>query len=784
MTTNMNYKKAKNWIVEENKFDSAYLGKCEAIMSLGNGYLGIRSTTEERYLGEKRNYFVAGTFNKFDDNEVTELPNIADIVNFEIIINGQSFTLEKGTIKHYSRQLNIKTGELHRSVDWISPQGDELNLEFYRVVSLENLHLIAQKIVITPINNDVTLEIVSGIDGRMSNSGSQHLSDGDKRLYDQKYMQLIQTSTQSKIDFVHNTTISFAIEGNSVEIDSRIVIERRKIFREYNYILRKGITLEVQKISNVYTSRDAENKDKDVKELQEISLEALKQSSREGYDVIAAKSALAWSEKVWDKNQIIIESEDEYDQLAIRFAQYHLAVMTPSHDNRMSVAAKGLSGEGYKGHTFWDTDIFVLPYFTFTNPEIARKLEQYRYHTLRGAHDKASGNGYEGAQFPWESAWLNDGEVTPVWGAADIITGKPTKIWSGFIEQHITADVAYGIWQYYMVTGDQSFMDEYGYELLLDTAKFWSSRLEYSLDDSKYHINEVVGPDEYKENIDDNAFTNYMAYWNIKKAIEYYTLLKVEKIDIFEKLCVKLDLERVYQVWLDRVDKIYLPVPRDTDLVIPQDSTYLTLENIDLTKYKNQTHVGSMFLDYSLEQVNHIQVSKQADIMILFLLMEDMFSLDVKKANWNYYEPRTLHDSSLSLSTHCILANDMGDYEMAYNLFRRAAEIDLGPNMKSSDDGIHAASIGGIWKCIVYGFGGLRMLNGKLRIEPRLPKTWASLHFSIVWQGQTLEVSIDKDKLSIENVTKEREIEIQIYSKNYIINHKLEIIMEKTYKTT
>lgn len=775
MITNMNYKKAKEWIIEEDKFDSSLLGKCEAIMCLGNGYLGLRSATEERYLNEKRGYFVAGTFNKFDDNEVTELPNIADVINLELIMNGQYFTLDKGIIKSYSRKLNLKTGELSRHVIWVSPLGDELDLKFHRVVSLKDLNLIAQKVMITPVNNSITLKIISGIDGRMSNNGSQHMSDGDKRLYDKKFMQLIQTSGESKIDFIHNTTLSYTLDEKPYELNSHIVIERRKIFMEYDGFIEKGSNLIIEKISNVYTSRDAKNIDLDLKTIQENSLNSLKESSLEGYDTIAYASATEWERKVWEETPIIIESEDEFDQLAIRFAQYHLTIMTPAHDNRMSIGAKGLSGEGYKGHTFWDTDIFVLPYFTFTNTEVARQLEEYRYYILDGAHKKSKANGFEGAQFPWESAWLDDGEVTPIWGAADIITGLPTKIWSGFIEQHITSDVAYGIWQYYMVTDDQMHMDKFGYELLLDTAKFWASRLEYSNEDGLYHINNVVGPDEYKEHADDNAFTNYMAYWNIKKAIEYHNLLKDEKPQIFERLCHTLDLERVYKIWLDRVDKIYLPIPRESDLVIPQDKYYLTYKEIDLTKYKDQTQVGGIYLDYSVEEINHIQVSKQADIMILFLLMEDMFSQSVKKSNWNYYEPRTLHDSSLSLSTHCVLANDLGDYDMAYDLFKSAANIDLGPNMKSSDEGIHAASIGGIWQCFVYGFGGVRMLNGKLRIEPKLPKVWKSLEFTFFWHGQKLKLNIWNDRMCIENITKDKEVEAQIFGKTYHISDKIEV---------
>ncbi len=382
MTGNMRYDKTQKWKIEEVKFDSSVLGKCEAIMSLGNGYLGLRSATEEQYLGEKRGYFIAGTFNKFDEDEVTELPNIADILAIDMYFNGQYFTLEKGIIKEYSRTLNLETGELYRHVYWISPLGDEFDISFYRVVSLKNIHLIAQKVEITPVNHNMELKVLTGINGRMTNSGSQHLSDGDKRLYDKKYMQLVQTTGESKIDIIHNTTCSFTMNNQPITMNSRIVMERRKIYTEYTGVVDAGKTLTIEKISNVYTSRDKENEGLNQKTMQEKSLAALKLSSSQGYDTILLESAKEWKTRIWDENPITIESEDSFDQLAIRFAKYHLTIMTPAHDNRMSIAAKGLSGEGYKGHTFWDTDIFILPYFTFTNPKIARQLEQYRYFLL------------------------------------------------------------------------------------------------------------------------------------------------------------------------------------------------------------------------------------------------------------------------------------------------------------------------------------------------------------------------------------------------------------------
>lgn len=774
----MDYSKAKEWIIREKEFNTEYLGKCEAIMCLGNGYMGLRSATEERYSKETRDLFVAGTFNKFDADEVSELPNAADVIAMDIYINGERFNLERGKLKGYSRELNMKTGELLRKVCWISPNGDELDFCFKRIVSKKDLHIIAQQVSISPKNGDAEIRIATGINGRMTNNGSQHFSEGDKRLFDNTYMQYTQTTTETDIDFVFTTGVEF-YNGNACKktMKSRIMMERRMIATEFIGIAKKGQTVVLEKTTDLRTSRDKENEGKTLVSIREESLKYCKEALHEGYFKLAEKSAEAWMEGVWNKVPVTITSEDDMDQLAIRFAQYHLYNMTPAHDNRMNIGAKGLSGEGYKGHTFWDADIFALPYFTFSDPVIARKLEEYRYLTLPGAHRKARDNGYEGAQFPWESAWLDDGEVTPVWGAADIITGLPTKIWSGFIEQHITSDVAYGVWQYYMVTGDQNFMDCYGFELMMDTAKFWVTRLEYSESDGLYHINEVVGPDEYKEHVDDNAFTNYMVHWNIGKAMEYYEELKENKPEIFSRINQKLELYRIYPLWEEHIDKIYLPKPGD-DLIIAQDATYLTLDNIDLTKYKNQAQAGSMFHDYNLEQVNRIQVSKQADIMVLFFLMEDLFTNEVKRANWDYYEPRTLHDSSLSLSTHSILASDIGDKELAYVLFKQAREIDLGENMKSSDDGIHAASIAGIWQSVVFGFGGVRMLNGKLRINPSLPNAWSNLAFIINWKSQRISIIIDKAALKVINETQTAVVSFEHNGMEYEVTNQIMIGLE------
>lgn len=776
----LDYSRAGDWILREDSFDPEHLGKCEAVMCLGNGYLGLRSAMEEKYLNETRDLLINGTFNQFDPSAVTELPNAADMTAIEIILNGERFTLEQGSIEYYSRELNIRKAELKREAVWISHKGERFSMTFKRVVSLSRLHDFAIQVQIIPLSKDAEIEIKSGIDGRVTNSGAQHFTEGNMRLYEGKHIQYVPRTTQSKITFALNTVHRFWTEEGELELPAELHMENRNIYGAYRIKVKKGETLKIEKYCNVYTARDSEMQGKTVDEMQAFSLEKLKELKALGYADLAAGTELEWNRQVWERIPIKIEG-NTYDDFAVHFAQYHLRLMVPAHDNRMNIGAKGLTGEGYRGHCFWDTEIFLLPYYAFTQPETARKLEEYRYLTLPGARRKAADNGYQGAMFPWESAWMDDGEVTPEFQNADIVTGLLIKVWSGFIEQHITADVAFGVWLYGAITGDQEFMDWYGYELILDTARFWASRLEDKnrqihenvneqgiteftetvAEDGFFHICDVVGPDEYKEHKTDNAFTNYLAAWNIKEAIACCDLLKAERPGLYQELNEKLELERWYPEWVWKADKIYLPEPNKNG-ILPQDSTYLTLKEIDLSKYKNQDFVGGIFHDYNQTQINQIQVSKQADVLVLLFLLEDLFPREVKAATWDYYSERTIHDSSLSLCTHAVLAADMRELEEAYRLFEKSTEIDLGPVMTTSDAGIHAASFGGIWQGAVYGFGGLRTLEGRLRIDPCLPDAWKKLTYEIIWHGQRLRVSITHEEVRVKNLTKTEFVELEL----------------------
>ena len=768
----LDFRKASEWTIIETDFDPSALGKAEANLCLGNGYLGLRSALEERYPGETRDLLVAGTFDRFSPEEVTELPNAADVTNIELTLEGERFDLLQGTTEAYSRELNIRTGLLTREVVWTSPEGKGYTLKFERIVSLRRLHTIALRVSVTP-SQDARITLRSGIDGRMTCDGTQHFTEGQTRFYDKKYMQFCPRTIQSGLTFVLDAAHRFTVDGAPAEPASDINIVRRQMYSSFTLDLKAGRTVVMEKYANVFTTRDKEAAGAELPELQAHALEQIKADEAAGFDALAAESASAWREKVWDRAPLEIDGPD-FDQLVLRFAQYHMQLMTPAHDNRMNIGAKGFSGEGYKGHTFWDTEIFLLPYFIFTMPEVARSLEEYRYLSLPGAHEKARRNGYEGAQFPWESAWLDDGEVTPEYMGTDIVTGQLIKVWSGFIEIHITADVAFGVWQYYTITGDQDYMDRYGYELILDCAKFWASRLEEG-EDGLFHINDVVGPDEYKEHVDDNAFTNYMALWNIRKAIEYAEQLAAEKPLLYHVLDSKLGITELLPRWKQKAERMFLTQPNENG-VLPQDSTYLTLRDIDLTKYKKQAHVGGIYKDYNQDQITKIQVSKQADVMVLFYLLEEQFPKDVKLASWNYYEPRCLHDSSLSLSTHSVLACDIGDPELGYRMFEKACLIDLdNANPHSSDPGIHAASYGGLWQCAVYGFGGLRMLGGKLRISPCLPAAWKRLRYVVQWRGQRLAVTATKEGVELVNETRTAPVTLEVWGREVTFTDTLTI---------
>ena len=723
------------FVIEETTFDAQAEGGYEAIFCQGNGYLGQRAALEERYAGQTRNLFVTGTFDRFHESEVTELPNLPDLTNLRLSVNGMPFSMEQGDLVSCTRRLNLKTGELTRYVQWKPPQGRPLTLCFRRFVSMAREHLLGFQVEITCAGEDCAITVESGIDGTVTNSGTQHLYEREKRLFGGRILFMEEETVQSGIRCNLYAAHSYQVDGHETATRRLPVMRRRYLGETVSMTVRKGQTLRIEKLCCVTTSRDLLTLDGEA---------ALREAIGMGYEGLLCESAAAWA-ALWAAQDIRIDAQNGYDQVAIRFALYHLNIMVKKDDDRVGIGAKGLSGEGYKGHSFWDTEIFLLPYYTFTQPDTAHTLLRYRYRILEGARRKARDHGYRGAMYPWESAWIDDGEVTPLLGGADIVTGESTPILTGHIEQHITADIAYAVWQYAQATGDSAFMENHGWEMLMETARFWASRATWDERRQAYVICDVIGPDEYKEHVDNNAYTNYMAEFNMRLALK------------------RLDDQDIRHV----ADGLWLPVP-DENGIIPQFDGYMALQAIDLTRYKQAESVGDIFKDYNLSQINHLQVCKQSDTVLLLLLLEDRFSPEVKRRNYEFYEARTLHDSSLSKATHCVLAQDLGLDDIAYDYFHAACAVDLPIGTPKSPEGIHSAAMGGIWQCVVYGFGNVRLTGGKLRIAPRLPKGWHRLSFHIIWQGQPLAVDADEKGVRVTNLGREA-VGVRVYDQETII---------------
>jgi len=731
----------ETWIIREDGFKADQMQYYETIFTLGNGYLGTRGTLDENYRLRKAGSYLAGLFNQAT-NEVTELPNIPDWVGIEVELAGERFDLEKGKLLTYQRTLDLAHGILSREVRWQSPQGRITKLSYQRFVSMHDRHLMGTRVVITPENYAARIKVVSLLNGQVTNEGTQHFTALEECTFGERGIYLLAETNQSQ---------HLLVAAAAHQVDGRLIKEnfynrRRLIGYEVIMAGETGQSITFEKLVTIYTSRDLEEpRDPRLEQIGKVKAVAFEKSQKaatDGFDYHLAAHTGAWA-ALWARADLEVEGDD-FAQLAIRFAIFHLLQMAPRHDYRVSIAAKGLTGEGYRGHVFWDTEIFMLPFFIYTFPEVARNLLLYRYHTLPGALKKARENGYEGAMFAWESADTGE-ETTPKFGGLDLKTRKPVRIWCGELEQHISADIPYAVWHYYQISGDREFLTDYGAEIICQTARFWASRAEYSPENDCYEITKVMGPDEYSEFVDNNYFTNAMAQWTLRKGIEVFELL--QQAGKAQDLEAKIGLKKEeLATWRLVAAKMYLP--RINTQVLLQFNGFLQQKEVDLLAYQHNPE--DFFRDFSWEEITNLQVSKQADVIMLLYLLADQYTREEKIANWDFYEPKTLHHSSLSPAIHSLVATEIGRKQEAYRYFKAAAEIDLNDKLRNSDAGLHAATQGGIWQAVIKGFGGIRLSEGRLWLCPSLPEHWDKLKFKIIYRSVPLKVEITKTELILQ----------------------------------
>jgi kojibiose phosphorylase len=462
---------------------------------------------------------------------------------------------------------------------------------------------------------------------------------------------------------------------------------------------------------------------------------ALTAAQVQGLRRLRGRHRREWRDRWADADVVVTGDADA--QRALRFSLYHLISAGDPESDVASIGARAMTGPGYRGHVFWDTDVFVLPFFVWTHPPTARALLAYRYRTLPAARAKAESMGYRGALFAWESADAGD-DVTPAY--ADLRDGTRLRVLTGLQEHHISADVAWAAWHYWQATADADFLTNIGAEIILETARFWASRVTPG-QDGRYHVKEVIGPDEYHEGVDDNAYTNVMARWNLHTAVELCVLLPTLDPVSWQGLVGRIDLTAAEtRQWGEVAAGLVDGFDPATGLYeqFAGFFKYDDVRAVDLDVPRPFT--AEIVL--GIEQLRHTQMVKQADVLMLAQLLPDHVSAEVARANYDYYEPRTCHGSSLSPAVHAAVAARVGALDDAKSYFDMAASIDLADGMGNAALGVHVATMGGLWQAAVFGFGGVRSDGDALRIDPRLPPSWDALAFPVRWRGTRVRLEV------------------------------------------
>jgi trehalose/maltose hydrolase-like predicted phosphorylase len=717
------------WLLVEQGYDPVREVSIESCFAVGNGFLGVRGARAVsrgptwvswlphlRWASWPRTY-VAGLFDTPNiDPPVPALVPVPDWLRVRVLLDGEPVLQHLGEKLHHRRILDMRRGALLTEWRHRHPSGVVVRASTYRAVSMADRRLGLQ-LVRLEVEDEASHEL--RLEARFGQMGGG--LDADRLEQDLG----VWRTEQSGKSLAMACTASLQLNGD--ELPGRA---SSPFHWSWHWTSEPGLAASFQRMIAV-TRKDSPEGDSSRE-----ALDALDRAKRIGWRSVLARHEAAWSER-WRLSDVELAGDDAAQQ-ALRFAIYQLNSAANPADERVSIGARALTGDSYLGHVFWDTEIYVLPFYTATWPAAARALLMYRYHTLPAARAKAARAGSRGAMYPWESA--DTGEETTPEHVLDA-RGQPIRVLCGTEEQHITADVAYAVWQYWEATGDDGFMLQAGAEILLETARFWASRAKLEAD-GRSHIRGVIGPDEYHETIDDSAYTNVMARWNIRRGIDMAAVLRERWPDRWRELsrdlgCDEAELGR----WAGVADTLFTNFDAKSGL-FEQFTGFFGLEEIDLAQYAGRTWPLDVLL--GRERVQASQVVKQADVVALLALLPDECDGEARLANFRFYEKRCGHGSSLSKGVHALVAAQLGETEAAVRYFGETAATDLRATGDSSAGGVHIAALGGLWQAAVFGFAGLSLREDALGIDPRLPPAWRTLGFCVHWRGRLVRVEIDQ----------------------------------------
>lgn len=755
------YLKIDEWSIIEESFDPQTQEISESVFSIGNGYMGGRANFEEQYSGHSlQGSYMAGVYYP-DKTRVgwwkngypeyfAKVLNSTNWIGINIELDGTPLDLAACTVSEFRRVLNMKEGTLSRSFTAATPEGKEVKVESIRIVSMVRHEIGAIRYSVQPLNFSGEITVTPYLDGDIKNKDSN---------YDEKFWNEVEKKAEpagghltlktKKLDF-HVTSAyvyDILVNGEAAAAEAEAIEQEKYVGSKVTVPVQSGDQVVIYKYAANVTSRNY-----GLGQLVDAAKTALQGARKAGFVALLTEQAAAWGDK-WKESDIIIEG-DVSAQQAIRFNIFQLNQTYTGEDDRLNIGPKGFTGEKYGGSTYWDTEAYCVPFYLSTaDSTIARNLLIYRYKHLEKAKENALKLGYKkGALYPMVT--MNGEECHNEWEIT-------------FEEIHRNGAIAYAIYNYVNYTGDKAYLGQYGLEVLVEISRFWEERVHYVPHKDKYVMLGVTGPNEYENNVNNNWYTNRIAAWTMEYTLEALAYLQENESTRYAELADKLELlESETAQWNEIIAKMYYPADEERGIFLQQDG-FLDKEIIQVKDVLPENLPLNQ--KWSWDRILRSCFIKQADVLQGLYFLGDRYDLETKKRNFDFYEPITVHESSLSPCIHAILACELGYKEKAYEMYLRTSRLDLDNYNNDTEDGCHTTSMAGTWMSVVHGFGGLRVLNDRLTLNPSNPGHWTSYSFKIMFRGSRLKVTVTDVQVTVMNET-DVPASLTIHGKEYTVN--------------
>jgi maltose phosphorylase len=765
------YIKIDEWKIIEEGFEPHYNKISESIFSLGNGRMGQRANFEEAYSGETlQGNYVAGVYYP-DKTRVgwwkngypeyfAKVLNAANWIGIDICLDNEQLDLAKCKVTDFKRELNMREGYLKRNFRATTGHGKEVAVESIRFCSMADDETGAISYSITPLNFSGSVTITPYVDGDIKNKDANY----DEKFWDEVKKDVaddngyVQLRTK-KTGFEVATGMSFNIvqNGEHAALRSETLKKEKYVAVRTNLNAVQGQTITIYKYCANLSSQNY-LADKLVEQLKST----LDRAVQKGFDTMLAEQADAWAKK-WKHNDIIIEG-DASAQQAIRFNIFQLNQTYTGEDDRLNIGPKGFTGEKYGGSTYWDTEAYCVPFYLATaDQKVTRNLLLYRYKQLGKAIENAKLLGFKDGAALYPMVTMDGTECHNEWEIT-------------FEEIHRNGAIAYAIFNYVRYTGDEAYLADYGLEVLIAIARFWAQRVNWSDDRQQYVMLGVTGPNEYENNVNNNWYTSTIASWCMEYTLEVLAKVKSTGRAKYIALTEKISFDEVQESDRFRhiIANMYYPYDEKRQIFLQQDG-YLDKEQI-LVKDLPATD-RPINQKWSWDRILRSCYIKQADVLQGIYFFEDRYDMDTIRRNFDFYEPRTVHESSLSPCVHAILAAKLGDEQRAYEFYLRTSRLDLDDYNNDTEDGCHTTSMAGTWMSVVEGFGGMRVRDGKLSFQPFLPAKWQSFSFHVGFRGALLNIKVSKDGVQITNHSG-NDATVVVYGQEQLVKANDELLVE------